>query len=300
MNKIKDMGTETGSSGASKELLIRTMRPGDIGAAMRLKQAAGWNQTYSDWKRFLLLAPAGSHVAVNDGRVVGTVTTCVFRTVAWIGMMLVDPAHRRQGIATRLMRHALDKLDRAGCTSVSLDATEMGAGLYRRLGFGEQQEIVRLGGQPRRSLRGYACAQVRAFQWEAWPLLLQLDQAAAGSNRTKLLKTLLVERSGSARIYSQDGCLLGFVFDRPGSSAKFVGPLVALSPEAGNALLTDALGRAWHVPVVIDIPAANEDALAVAGDAGLTAQRRFLRMVRGQPCSPVSPALWASSGPEKG
>jgi len=281
-------------------ILIRTMRDSDLGAAMRLKQAAGWNQTYADWKRFLWLTPAGSYVAASEGRVVGTVTTCVFQRVAWIGMMLVDPAHRRRGIATRLMQHALRELDSAGCSSVSLDATEMGAGLYRRLGFREQEEIARLGGRPRGSSWRNSSMQPRAFRWEDWPSLLAVDQLGAGTSRARLLKRLLVERPESARVLCRNGRLVGFVLERPGSQAWFIGPLVALSREAGGVLMAESLGRSRGGPVVLDIPASNEDSLEAAHDAGLTIQRRFLRMVRGEPYVVPRPELWASSGPEKG
>src|SRR4051812_295102 len=83
----------------------------DIRAAMRLKEAAGWNQTEADWRRLLSLEPNGCFAAVKDGRVVGTTTTTTYgNELAWIGMVLVDPEQRRQGIATQLMKVALEYL----------------------------------------------------------------------------------------------------------------------------------------------------------------------------------------------
>jgi hypothetical protein len=38
---------------------IRLLFESDIPAAMRLKEAAGWNQTEDDWRRLLLLEPNG-------------------------------------------------------------------------------------------------------------------------------------------------------------------------------------------------------------------------------------------------
>ena len=46
--------------------MIRQMRPEDIGDAMRLKQAAGWNQTEQDWVNVMALEPEGCWVWEQD------------------------------------------------------------------------------------------------------------------------------------------------------------------------------------------------------------------------------------------
>ena len=96
---------------------------------MQLKDAAGWNQTEKDWQRLLALEPNGCFAAGKDGRLVGTTTTTTYgNDLAWIGMVLVDPQERRQGIATRLMHVAIDYLKDKVAT-VKLDATERSSGL---------------------------------------------------------------------------------------------------------------------------------------------------------------------------
>src|SRR5689334_23620637 len=91
-------------------LEIRLLVESDIPSAMRLKEAAGWNQTEADWRRLLSLQPNGCFGAVKEGRLVGTTTTTIYDEFAWIGMVLVDPQHRRQGIAAKLMNVALEYL----------------------------------------------------------------------------------------------------------------------------------------------------------------------------------------------
>ena len=91
---------------------FRTFREDDIPAAMRLKEAAGWNQTEQDWLTVLDVAAGQCWVRELDGDVVGTVTAVSYgRELAWIGMMLVDPAYRRRGIARDLMKFALGYLE---------------------------------------------------------------------------------------------------------------------------------------------------------------------------------------------
>jgi len=71
-----------------------------------------------------------------DGVLAATATAvCYERRLAWIGMLLTDPAHRGRGFARRLMEHAIDALTARRMEWIKLDATEIGAPLYRQLRF---------------------------------------------------------------------------------------------------------------------------------------------------------------------
>ena len=135
--------------------MIRCMKGADIEGAMHLKNAAGWNQTVQDWQRILRLQPDGCFVDERDGVIAGSATALRYgRELAWIGMVLVLPAHRRRGIATALMRHVLGWLHESGNPISKLDATEMGRPLYERLGFREECAIERWARPPLRNPRG--------------------------------------------------------------------------------------------------------------------------------------------------
>src|SRR5437870_1197077 len=104
----------------------RKMTTGDIAAGLLLCRSAGWNQLEDDWKTFLELDPDGSRVAVDDnGKIVGTVTTVKYEDhFGWIGMVLVDPSKKRQGIGTQLLNESLDILSEQ--ETIKLDATPAG------------------------------------------------------------------------------------------------------------------------------------------------------------------------------
>ena len=128
-----------------KEVCLRRMTQTDVPAADELRQLAGWNQTPSDWNRLLRLEPQGCFVAVENGRVDGTVTTTTYgQTLGWIGMMLVHPNHRRQGIATLLMREALAYLQNTKVRCIKLDATPEGRLVYEKLGFAAEWTLTRM------------------------------------------------------------------------------------------------------------------------------------------------------------
>src|SRR5271167_324624 len=123
---------------------IRTMTPADIPAGMRLKDAAGWNQTKEDWARFLEANPEGCFVTEWNGEVTGTVTTITYENrFAWIGMVLVHPELRGRGIGTALLARAIDYLDAQGIPCAKLDATPQGKLLYERLGFQVEYHLER-------------------------------------------------------------------------------------------------------------------------------------------------------------
>ena len=117
------------SNPATLQVSFREMSTADIDAGLRLCRASHWNQTARDWELFLKLSPHGCRVAVKDGLVIGTVTTVRYEErFSWIGMVLVDPAERGQGIGSLLMSEAMDVLN--DIPSIRLDATPAGHKVY--------------------------------------------------------------------------------------------------------------------------------------------------------------------------
>ena len=268
-------------------LRIRLMQPSDIPLGMRLKAQAKWNQTESDWRRFLAMSPDGCFVAESDGKGVGTVATFTFGDVAWIAMVLVDENHRGGGIGKSLLTHAIDFLDRKGVRSIRLDATAMGRPLYEKLGFVAQYELMRFEGV---AAAGKSPPLVRAAS--SVKEIAARDRQIAGCDRSSMLAGLMDD----ARVVEGRGYLL----TRPGSNATQLGPCGAIDEQAGCALLDDAAHRFAGQRIFIDIPTPNAPATAWAKRAGLAAQRPFVRMCRGAQSNDRVEWLWASSGPEKG
>ncbi len=172
---------------------IRRMTPDDLPFANALRQAAGWNQTLEDWRRFLDLEPEGCFVAMWHGEPAGTATTLVHGPdLAWIGMVLVRPKVRRLGIGRALLLHCIDHLRARGIRCVKLDATPLGKPVYERLGFKEEWMSSRwehpglaLGQVAPGSIR-----PVRAGDLSIGGVVSDLDTLAFGTPRTRLLTAL--------------------------------------------------------------------------------------------------------------
>jgi ribosomal protein S18 acetylase RimI-like enzyme len=275
---------------------IRIMNAADIRLGMRLKEETGWNQTEADWRRYLELQPDGCFVAALDGEAVGTLTTCVFGTVAWIAMVLVDIRHRGRGIGKALLCHALEFLDHQGVHTVRLDATALGQPLYEKLGFQVEYALHRYEGTLLPTERATGVEPMYPEQLEE---VLALDRTITQTDRRKLLLRWASEFPETLRVVCRAGRVEGYAAGRPGTRALQVGPCLA-TETAGRLLFEDARKQYPGRLVFIDVPTVNPAAVAWVEAAGFAVQRRLVRMVRGPALSEQVGALWASSGPEMG
>jgi ribosomal protein S18 acetylase RimI-like enzyme len=275
---------------------VRPMTAADLPLGLYLSRQAGWNQTVADWQRFLDLQPDGCFVAEWGGVPVGTTTTCILGSVAWIAMVLVEESARGRGLGKALLDHALDFLDRREVDTVRLDATPLGQPLYEKLGFVEQFRLARYEGVlvPAPAVPGVA--EAPAGQWER---LAALDEVVTSTDRRRLLLCLFREQPGRVRCLQEGDLLRGFLAARPGRRAVQLGPCIA-DPDAGPRLFADAGHFLGEQRVFLDVPVPNEAATRLAEALGLSVQRHLTRMCRGLPRCERVEWLWASSGPEKG
>ncbi len=251
---------------------IITLAPQDAPAAMRLSTAAGWNQTECDWRRIMELEPEGCFGLVADDELVATATTtCYGRELAWIGMVLTDPAYRGRGYARKLMEHSLEYLQERRVAWVKLDATDMGRPLYEHLGFADETRIERwklseapasVGPSGLRPGFGQAPEEFR--------LDPALDREAFGADRAALIEKL----SGIEAASSGGGYALG----RPGRVAQFFGPCVARNPEDAQRLLGWFLSRHPGEAVYWDLLPENREARRIAEEFAFERQRQLVRM----------------------
>jgi GNAT superfamily N-acetyltransferase len=237
---------------------------------MRLKEAAGWNQTESDWLRLLAVEPEGCFGLDRDGALAASATAvCYGGELAWIGMVLTIPEFRGRGLARTLVQHALDFLERRSVRRAGLDATDMGAPLYAKLGFQPECAVERWG---LRAASGASGTGRRPVHEGLEAVDLALDREAFGADRTRLLEIIADET------YSRPG--EGYALGRPGSQAAYFGPCVARSEAAARALLESFLAAHAGEAIVWDLLPANTAAVELARDHGFTPVRRLTRMAR--------------------
>ena len=138
---------------ANAEVAIRSFRQGD-----RLQLAQLWSAVFPDdpprnapdrmIDGALAVCPQSLLVAELDGAVDRTIVGAVIAGFdgvrGWIYHLAVAPAHRRRGIATRLMRSAEASLRARGCSKINLQvrpSNESVVAFYRALGYQVEERL---------------------------------------------------------------------------------------------------------------------------------------------------------------
>jgi GNAT superfamily N-acetyltransferase len=265
---------------------IRFLQASDIPSAMRLAEAAGWNQTAGDWARLLEVQPDGCFALEQDGVIAATATAVIYgRDLGWVGMVLTLPPFRKRGFARLLMRGVMEFAAACGAARVGLDATEMGIALYREFGFEDQCPIERWERPP-------AVADA-AELLDPWEFDAELDIAAFGCDRRAILEKLA--RAEAAAVPG-----LGYAMGRTGSKAAYLGPLVARSPETAERLLRWFVARHPGERLYWDLLPGNGEAATMAQAYGFRPVRRLTRMSTSAPAGGDPSKVFAIGGFEYG
>jgi GNAT superfamily N-acetyltransferase len=253
---------------------IRILEPSDVPQAFALSQAVGWSQAPEDWQLAIEMNPGGCFTIECNGAVVATTTSIRYGSeLAWIGMVLTHPEFRGRGYARDLVQCALDHL--SDVETVKLDATEIGAPLYRQLGFADECAIERWVCGPRLT----ESIAVRDFAHNP-----ELDKKAFGADRSALLK----------RLSGIEAASIGEAFAM-GRRGRF-GPCVSRSKDAALALAQWYLGRHPKQSTLWDLFPENN----LAQGLGFEFSRRLTRMTRGRDLRGDESLVYAGAGFEFG
>ena len=286
---------------------IEPLTTADLAGALRLSEAAHWNQNEADWRNMLALGQGwaihGRDSAGTQRLAASTVVLPYGTGFAWISMVLVLPEFRRRGYATQLLRHALARLAPLGLAAV-LDATPAGRAVYSKEGFRDTWGFARY------CREGGACVPTapslasgpatRAIREGDWPAIAALDAPAFGADRLPLLRSLATRLPAAARVVEQNGHLRGFVFGRDGREASQIGPLLADDMVTAQSLIGDTLS-AIAGPVFVDLLDRCAALKPWLQEQGFIFQRPFTRMVQGASVAPGdNQAIVLVAGPELG
>jgi GNAT superfamily N-acetyltransferase len=279
---------------------IGRLAAAELPDAEALVAEAGWNQVAADWRMFLEF---GTVYAVRAaGRVVATAATLPYGgRCAWISMVLVAGAHRRKGLATRLLRRCIDDVLAAGLVPV-LDATPPGRTVYQPLGFQDAWSFLRLAAPAPRADGSELPAGITIHHADdkSWPGLQAYDAAAFGADRGAVIARM-GRRLGGIDLFAirHDRCA-GMLLGRDGRVASHLGPLIAEDDATAQALLTHAL-RIVPGPVFIDLADQKAAVRQWLESRGFAPQRPFTRMLYGRSTSfDDGQRTYAVIGPEFG
>ena len=134
------------------ELLVQS-RADTLRAVNRLDAGYQFSREFLDASRkYFLEGDQETVLALEDGRAAGCATMCYIDMMptfshptgrrAHLINVYTDPALRRQGIAYKMVSMLIERAWTRGATEISLDATEAGRPLYRKLGFRDSGECM--------------------------------------------------------------------------------------------------------------------------------------------------------------
>jgi len=278
----------------------RDMKPADIEAGLALCRASGWNQQRRDWELFLHLSPRGCRVAVKEGQVVGTVTTVRYQDrFCWIGMVLVDPFERNQGIGTQLLHESLAVLE--GERSIRLDATPAGHEVYRKFDFVDEYRLSRMGTTAFVSPMMIDHNPPRPMMESDLPQIFEIDREIFGADRGQILAWMFEGAPEYAWVVARSGRIEGYIFGRHGYNFEHVGPLVAQDHESALILVKACLSHYEGRTFILDASGYDPEWKEQLTSIGFKEQRPFIRMFRGENLFPGLPEKqFAILGPEFG
>ncbi len=231
-----------------------------INAIKLLSERAAWNQTESDLRAMLAHGHDDVFIASYDHEKMsiplGSGISLPLEDMCWIGMILVHPELRRQGIARSVMHACITHARKVQQKSIiGLDATPEGKQVYDALGFKNSFLI-------HRSLISTSLNHdiiSRATQQFPFDLSQVKDFLEEKEYTERLQIVELLEKLPEAKniMNIRNGKVQGFVMSRPGRLKPFIGPLIANNPEIAKALLMEML-QYWRnrgfEEVLMDIP----------------------------------------------
>lgn len=123
---------------------IRVIAPAEVEFSIASAAREGWNPGVDDATCFLAADPTGFLAAVEGDDIVGCVSAVRYDgNAGFLGLYIVDPSRRGQGVGSRLWAAALDRL--SGRT-IGLDGVVAMQDAYRRSGFELAHRNIRYAG----------------------------------------------------------------------------------------------------------------------------------------------------------
>ncbi|SEE42726.1 Acetyltransferase (GNAT) domain-containing protein [Rhizobiales bacterium GAS191] len=271
-------GKDATSPFRNEQICLRAMEEADLGAAHSLSVAVGWPHRHGDWRAVFEI---GHGYCAHDaiGRLVGTAMWWpIGAAFATIGMVIVAPSLRGQGLGRQMMSAVQEA---AQGRTLQLNATLAGMKLYKSQGFRAIGAVRQYQGVARPAKwHSSADILVRPSTAEDWASIAELDRAAHGVDRRNVLRALTGDAAGA--IGERDARVTGFAFCRPFGRGYVIGPIVAFDEETAIALAAPFVMAHAGYFVRADIPEGMTGLSCFLEECGLLPAGGGTTMIKGR------------------
>lgn len=266
-----------------KSLSITPMTERQLAFALQLATAEGWNPGLHDARAFYAADPGGFFMAELEGEPVGCISAVSYAGgFGFVGLYIVVPEFRGQGIGMALWQHAMERLHGH---LTGLDGVVAMQAAYARSGFRLAYRNVRYATtalpHPAELGSGEELLLPRDVAWEE---VLSYDRRFFPAARESFLEVWLEPEEGAARVLRRHGRLAGLGVARRCREGVKVGPLYAEDQAAALGLLATLAQAVPTVgPIYWDVPEINGSAVQLAEALGMTRVFETARMYTGEP-----------------
>jgi len=271
---------------ASHSPVFRSLRRDELDTALDWAAAEGWNPGLADAEAFRAADPDGFWAMEAEGELIGTASTVVYEggRLGFVGLFIVRPDWRGQGLGTRFWRFFIDRLRErlAPEGGAALDGVFAMQAYYARSGFRFTHRNLRMEGtgEPGSGADHPGLREAASFDFAE---LRAYDRLHFGAERREFLNLWVRPEGGRALVWRRpDGLPGGYGVIRPCRRGFKIGPLFADDPQGAEALFAALSRHAAGAPLFLDVPENNPRALALAARHGLRESFGCARMVTGR------------------
>jgi hypothetical protein len=280
----------------TEELKIRRMTKEDLVMVLNWATLGGAEPGIYDLETIYNSDPEGFFVAEIDNQLVGSSSSVRYGDdFGFFGYWIVLPEFRNKKIGYKLIKQSMDYF---GNRNVGLDGVQEQMNNFEKSGFKTAFKNIRfsgvvtdLGPIP------YKTIDLRNFDF---PELLAYDSVMFGVPRSKFLKMWIDQPESKALGIVENGKIRGYGVLRPCPNSYKIGPLFADNYEIAESLFNSLVDGIENVPIIMDIPEPNKDALKLAKTYGLNKYFELTRMYTGEPLKLPLNRIFAITTPELG
>jgi GNAT superfamily N-acetyltransferase len=257
---------------------IRSATAAEVKIVVDWAAAEGWDPGLNDADCFFAADPDGFLVALLDDTLVGSISAVRYSTnFAFIGLYIVTPDLRGQGIGTKLWNAAMERCNN---TTAGLDGVVAMQPAYASSGFVLAHNNIRHGGIP-------APLTLDDHDLHTRPVTSRtdieaLDQECFGDVRPAFLEAWISQPNAKTIAAFERDQLRGYATLRRTPAGFKFGPVFAHDSTSARVLISELLADVpANAQVFLDTPETNPEAVAIARDLGLAAVFETARMYRG-------------------
>ncbi len=282
---------------------IRSIKESDLDLIYAFCKNEHWNYSLKMVERLFLYEPNGCFAADVKGKLVGHVFSFNYGKIGWIGMLIVNKEHRRQGIGTLLMKRAMKYLLDIGVKTIRLEAVPEFANIYYKLGFTSEFDSFRF------QKINEKCGELTELSVEPVKRneiveIANFDRKYFGADRRGVLCKLYEDNPELCFVSRRGSRIVGYIMCDKTEMGYRIGPWVC-NPQYTTIAKKLILNCIETIKVkerlYVGAPAVNDTAVKILQELNFKLYSKSIRMYFGKKIEDECiEGIFSIGGPEKG